>query len=140
MVEAQPGPARPEVCPAKEGRSNDRAPNGLSRWQQLWGLISSRISEGPPSARVPAPRQALQDIRARPGACGRRGAPLYIRRAGGRESRLRGGGRASRLGCAVSEESSVAAIGTALPGNAFYAATKAEVAILTRRFAMELDS
>ena len=34
--------------------------------------------------------------------------------------------------------SSVAAIGTALPGNAFYAATKAEVAILTRRFAMEL--
>ena len=34
--------------------------------------------------------------------------------------------------------SSVAAIGTALPGNAFYAATKAEVVILTRRFAMEL--
>jgi NAD(P)-dependent dehydrogenase (short-subunit alcohol dehydrogenase family) len=34
--------------------------------------------------------------------------------------------------------SSVAAIGTALPGNAFYAATKAEVAILTKRFAMEL--
>jgi NAD(P)-dependent dehydrogenase (short-subunit alcohol dehydrogenase family) len=34
--------------------------------------------------------------------------------------------------------SSIAAIGTALPGNAFYAATKAEVAILTRRFAMEL--
>lgn len=33
---------------------------------------------------------------------------------------------------------SIAAIGTALPGNAFYAATKAEVAILTRRFAMEL--
>src|SRR5205085_12481101 len=33
---------------------------------------------------------------------------------------------------------SVAAIGTALPGNAFYAATKAEVVILTRRFAMEL--
>ena len=32
----------------------------------------------------------------------------------------------------------MAAIGTALPGNAFYAATKAEVAILTRRFAMEL--
>jgi 3-oxoacyl-[acyl-carrier protein] reductase len=29
-------------------------------------------------------------------------------------------------------------IGTALPGNAFYAATKAEVAILTKRFAMEL--
>ncbi len=32
----------------------------------------------------------------------------------------------------------VAAIGTALPGNAFYAAAKAEVVILTRRFAMEL--
>jgi hypothetical protein len=31
-----------------------------------------------------------------------------------------------------------AAIGTALPGNAFYAATKAEVVLLTRRFAMEL--
>ncbi len=34
--------------------------------------------------------------------------------------------------------SSVAGIGTAMPGNAFYAATKAEVLILTRRFAMEL--
>ena len=34
--------------------------------------------------------------------------------------------------------SSIAATGTALPGNAFYAATKAEVAILTKRFAMEL--
>jgi 3-oxoacyl-[acyl-carrier protein] reductase len=34
--------------------------------------------------------------------------------------------------------SSIAGIGTALPGNAFYAATKAEVVILTRRFAMEL--
>src|SRR5229473_3373086 len=34
--------------------------------------------------------------------------------------------------------SAIAAIGTALPGNAFYAATKAEVVILTRRFAMEL--
>jgi 3-oxoacyl-[acyl-carrier protein] reductase len=33
---------------------------------------------------------------------------------------------------------SVAAIGTALGGNAFYAATKAEAAILTRRFALEL--
>jgi 3-oxoacyl-[acyl-carrier protein] reductase len=33
---------------------------------------------------------------------------------------------------------SIAAIGTSLPGNAFYAATKAEVAILTKRFAMEL--
>src|SRR5438270_7318549 len=34
--------------------------------------------------------------------------------------------------------SSVAANGTALPGNAFYAATKGEVIILTRRFALEL--
>ncbi|MBV9249852.1 MAG: glucose 1-dehydrogenase [Acetobacteraceae bacterium] len=33
---------------------------------------------------------------------------------------------------------SIAAIGTSLPGNAFYAATKAEIAILTKRFAMEL--
>jgi NAD(P)-dependent dehydrogenase (short-subunit alcohol dehydrogenase family) len=34
--------------------------------------------------------------------------------------------------------SSVAGIGTALPGSTFYAATKAEVALLTRRFALEL--
>lgn len=34
--------------------------------------------------------------------------------------------------------SSVAAFGTSLPGNAFYAATKAEGQILTKRFAMEL--
>ncbi len=33
---------------------------------------------------------------------------------------------------------SLAGIGTALPGNAFYAGTKAELMILTRRFAMEL--
>jgi NAD(P)-dependent dehydrogenase (short-subunit alcohol dehydrogenase family) len=33
---------------------------------------------------------------------------------------------------------SIAAIGTALPGNAFYAATKAAALILTKRFAMEL--
>jgi NAD(P)-dependent dehydrogenase (short-subunit alcohol dehydrogenase family) len=33
---------------------------------------------------------------------------------------------------------SIAGIGTALSGNAFYAATKAEVLILTRRFALEL--
>jgi 3-oxoacyl-[acyl-carrier protein] reductase len=33
---------------------------------------------------------------------------------------------------------SIAALGTALPGNAFYAASKAEAVILTRRFAMEL--
>jgi 3-oxoacyl-[acyl-carrier protein] reductase len=36
--------------------------------------------------------------------------------------------------------SSIAVIGTAPPGNAFYAATKAEVAILTTRFAMELGA
>jgi 3-oxoacyl-[acyl-carrier protein] reductase len=35
---------------------------------------------------------------------------------------------------------SIAALGTSLPGNAFYAATKAEAQILTRRFAMELGS
>ena len=34
--------------------------------------------------------------------------------------------------------SSIAAHGTSLPGNAFYAATKAAVSVLTRRFAMEL--
>ena len=33
---------------------------------------------------------------------------------------------------------SIAALGTALPGNAFYGASKAEVLILTKRFAMEL--
>jgi 3-oxoacyl-[acyl-carrier protein] reductase len=33
---------------------------------------------------------------------------------------------------------SIAAIGTAMPGTTFYAATKAAVAILTKRFAMEL--
>src|SRR5215475_7683959 len=33
---------------------------------------------------------------------------------------------------------SIAALGTALPGTTFYAATKAEVIILTRRFALEL--
>jgi 3-oxoacyl-[acyl-carrier protein] reductase len=47
------------------------------------------------------------------------------------------GMRARRYGRIVNVVS-VAAIGTALPGNAFYAATKAEAAILTRRFAMEL--
>jgi 3-oxoacyl-[acyl-carrier protein] reductase len=47
------------------------------------------------------------------------------------------GMRARRYGRIVNV-SSIAAIGTALPGNAFYAATKAEVAILTKRFALEL--
>jgi len=45
--------------------------------------------------------------------------------------------RARRYGRIVNL-SSIAATGTALAGNAFYAATKAEVAILTRRFALEL--
>jgi len=45
--------------------------------------------------------------------------------------------RARRYGRIVNV-SSIAAIGTSLPGNAFYAATKAEVAMLTKRFALEL--
>jgi 3-oxoacyl-[acyl-carrier protein] reductase len=45
--------------------------------------------------------------------------------------------RAQRYGRIVNM-ASIAAIGTALSGNAFYAATKAEVVILTRRFALEL--
>jgi NAD(P)-dependent dehydrogenase (short-subunit alcohol dehydrogenase family) len=48
------------------------------------------------------------------------------------------GMRARRYGRIVNV-SSIAAIGTALPGNAFYAATKAEVAILTKRFALGLS-
>jgi 3-oxoacyl-[acyl-carrier protein] reductase len=48
-----------------------------------------------------------------------------------------GGMRQRRYGRIVNV-SSIAAIGTAMPGNAFYAATKAEVEIMTRRFAMEL--
>ena len=50
-----------------------------------------------------------------------------------------GGMRTRRYGRIVNV-SSIAALGTALPGNAFYAGTKAEVVILTRRFAMELGS
>jgi len=50
-----------------------------------------------------------------------------------------GGMRARQYGRIVNI-SSIAAIGTALPGNAFYAATKAEVAILTKRFALELGA
>jgi 3-oxoacyl-[acyl-carrier protein] reductase len=48
------------------------------------------------------------------------------------------GGMKSRRYGRIVNLGSIAAIGTALPGNAFYAATKAEVAILTKRFAMEL--
>jgi NAD(P)-dependent dehydrogenase (short-subunit alcohol dehydrogenase family) len=47
--------------------------------------------------------------------------------------------RARRYGRIVNI-SSIAAIGTALSGNAFYAATKAEVTILTKRFALELGA
>ena len=47
------------------------------------------------------------------------------------------GMRARRYGRIVNV-SSIAAIGTALPGTTFYAATKAEVTILTKRFALEL--
>jgi len=45
--------------------------------------------------------------------------------------------RARRYGRIVNI-ASIAAIGTAFPGTTFYAASKAEVIILTRRFAMEL--
>jgi 3-oxoacyl-[acyl-carrier protein] reductase len=50
-----------------------------------------------------------------------------------------GGMQARRYGRLVNV-SSIAALGTALPGTTFYAATKAEVAILTKRFAMELGA
>jgi len=50
-----------------------------------------------------------------------------------------GGMRARRYGRIVNI-SSIAGIGTVLPGNAFYAATKAEVAILTKRFASIIES
>jgi 3-oxoacyl-[acyl-carrier protein] reductase len=50
-----------------------------------------------------------------------------------------GGMRQRRYGRIVNV-SSIAALGTGLPGNAFYAASKAEVAILTKRFAMELGA
>jgi NAD(P)-dependent dehydrogenase (short-subunit alcohol dehydrogenase family) len=48
------------------------------------------------------------------------------------------GGMRERCYGRIVNVSSIAAIGTALPGNAFYAATKAEVVSLTRRFALEL--
>jgi 3-oxoacyl-[acyl-carrier protein] reductase len=50
------------------------------------------------------------------------------------------GGMRERQYGRIINVASIAAIGTALPGNAFYGATKAEVVILTRRFAMELGS
>jgi 3-oxoacyl-[acyl-carrier protein] reductase len=48
-----------------------------------------------------------------------------------------GGMRRHKYGRIVNV-ASIAALGTALPGTTFYAATKAEVIILTRRFALEL--
>ena len=56
---------------------------------------------------------------------------IHATRAVADGMRRRGYGR-------VVNVSSIAGIGTALPNNTFYAATKAEVNILTRRFAMEL--
>ena len=47
------------------------------------------------------------------------------------------GMRERRYGRIVNLES-IAAIGTSLPGSTFYAATKAAIVVLTRRFAMEL--
>jgi len=56
---------------------------------------------------------------------------IYVTRAVVPGMKERGYGRIVNL-------SSIAAHGTSLPGNAFYAATKAAVSMLTRRFAMEL--
>jgi 3-oxoacyl-[acyl-carrier protein] reductase len=56
---------------------------------------------------------------------------IHTTRAVAPGMRARGYGRIVNL-------TSIAAHGTKLPGNAFYGATKAEVDLLTRRFAMEL--
>ena len=56
---------------------------------------------------------------------------IHTTRAVMRGMRERGYGRIVNI-------ASNAGIGTSLPGNAFYAASKAEVLVLTRRFAMEL--
>jgi NAD(P)-dependent dehydrogenase (short-subunit alcohol dehydrogenase family) len=56
---------------------------------------------------------------------------VHVTRVGAQAMRQRGYGRIVNL-------SSIAGHGTALPGNAFYAATKAAVSLLTKRFAMEL--
>jgi NAD(P)-dependent dehydrogenase (short-subunit alcohol dehydrogenase family) len=56
---------------------------------------------------------------------------IQVTRVAARGMKERGYGRIVNM-------SSIAAHGTALPGNAFYAATKAAVSLLTRRFAMEL--
>lgn len=56
---------------------------------------------------------------------------IHMTRAAAAGMKERGYGRIINL-------TSIAGHGTALPGNAFYAATKAAVSVLTRRFAMEL--
>lgn len=56
---------------------------------------------------------------------------IQVTRIGAKGMRERGYGRIVNM-------SSIAGHGTALPGNAFYAATKAAVSMLTKRFAMEL--
>ena len=56
---------------------------------------------------------------------------IHVTRFTAPHMRERGYGRIVNL-------TSIAGHGTALPGNAFYAATKAAVSVLTKRFAMEL--
>jgi 3-oxoacyl-[acyl-carrier protein] reductase len=56
---------------------------------------------------------------------------IHVTKFAARAMRVAGYGRIVNLG-------SIAGHGTALPGNAFYAATKAAVGVLTKRFAMEL--
>jgi 3-oxoacyl-[acyl-carrier protein] reductase len=58
---------------------------------------------------------------------------IHMTRIAARGMRERGYGRIVNIG-------SIAGHGTALPGNAFYAATKAAVSLLTKRFAMELGA
>lgn len=56
---------------------------------------------------------------------------IHVTRFAAQAMKARGYGRIVNL-------SSIAGHGTAMPGNAFYAATKAAVSVLTKRFAMEL--
>jgi 3-oxoacyl-[acyl-carrier protein] reductase len=56
---------------------------------------------------------------------------VHVTRVAARGMQERGYGRIVNI-------SSIAGHGTAMPGNAFYAATKAAVSLLTKRFAMEL--
>ncbi len=56
---------------------------------------------------------------------------IHVTKFAARGMKAAGYGRIVNLG-------SIAGHGTALPGNAFYAATKAAVGVLTKRFAMEL--